>query len=210
MGIAIISTAITLIGGFMQYTNSRDMVDKEMRKEIYKLRRELKAEAKQIKELAQTDKLIPLTGTDQLKQFEKELRKGKSVKNQDTKELRKTLRQLRYINDLETSHLSGAVKGGKRFEPIRQTVEQLNEEQKKEFWQTYKELYREGPIYERFRYELYEIMDREWNKFDGLSPDQLVTAIKDLRDRIIDEFGGGLNNEDVDAIFGQELKELLR
>lgn len=194
----------------MQYTNSRDMVDKEMRKEIYKLRRELKAEAKQIKELAKTDKLIPLTGTDQLKQFEKELRKGKSVRRQDTKELRKSLRQIRYINDLETSHVDGAIKGGRRFEPIRKTVEQLNEEQKKEFWQTYKELYREGPIYERFRYELYEIMDREWNKFDGLSPEQLVTAIKDLRDRIIDEFGGGLNNEDIDAIFGQELKELLR
>lgn len=193
----------------MQYTNPRDMTDKEIRKEIYKLRRELKKEAKDLINLAEVDKLIPLTAVEQLNQFEEELRKGKSVKRQDTKELRKTLRQIRYINNLESSHVDGAIKGGRRFEPIRQTVEQLNEEQKKEFWQVYKDLYKEGPIYERFRYEIYEIMDKSWNAEYSASPEQLVTAIKDLRDAVIDVYGGGLSNEDIDAIFGEELKKLL-
>ena len=101
------------------------LTEKELRKSIYDLRRELRADIKEIRGLAKSDPLIPTYALTYMTDIEKYMR-NKAVKYMSFNELKNVYRELTYIRGLESSKVSSAISTGRRFEVLRPNLESLS------------------------------------------------------------------------------------
>ena len=130
---------------------SSTLSDKELRQEIYKLRRELRADIGEIKNEIKTDKSIPTYAVNDFKEAEKSMRQ-KSVRSMGRKDLVSTYRNLTYIRNLKSSTLEGArdvidsletVKNriklmGDVNQPLSNLLEQSSKSTTEKFWDIFK------------------------------------------------------------------------
>lgn len=193
----------------MQYSSYADMSDAELRKEIYKLSRDLYKEARLIKEAHRADPLIPDIKAKEVVKLKTDMRKN-PTKYMERKDLIKRARQIRYLNDLKTTRFSTAVGTGRQYEPIRQYVSKLSPEEKQEFFKVYQKLYERTSSYEKFKYELFEDMldYRKAVKGNEEMYQQLADIIIQARDTIDRDFYD-LEQSERDALFRESMQDLF-
>lgn len=184
---------------------SHDQNDKNLRRDIYALRRALRKDIKEIKELSKDDPLIPTDATSQMKALEKKMR-IKAVAKQNTKELLSTYRQLKYIRDLKSSTPSGAIRISETFQPLRERLSRYSKDKQNEFWSIYGGLYKHYSGFEKYKYEIIEYVDE---LFGTEYSDDILDEIRTLYDTILEQSGGRRSERDIDIRFTNELQNLL-
>lgn len=184
---------------------SHEQNDKSLRRDIYTLRRALRKDIKEVKELSKDDPLIPTDAISQMKELEKKMRVNSVVK-QDTKELLSTYRQLKYIRDLKSSTPSGAIRISETFQPIRERLSRYSKDKQNEFWTIYGDLYKHYSGFEKYKYEIIEYVDE---LFGTEYSDDILDEIRTLYDTILEQSGGQKSEQYVDIRFTNELQNLL-
>lgn len=135
---------------------SSQLTEKELRKEVYRLRRELRSSVKEVRELSRTSTTIPTYAIDKLKELERSYRQ-KSVKRMTKPELVSNYRALEYIRGLKSSTVSGAIEVGRKFEPFKEELNKLSKSERDLFWDVYQRFYSETRgTAERFKYEVFD------------------------------------------------------
>ena len=158
-----------------------DLTPDEMREEIYDLRRELRPRIREIREFSKVSR-IPQYAVKDMARLETAMRKT-SVRDMDEKQLRNTLRDLRYIESLETSTLEGAIETQEKFEPFKEKLEKLPEHIQQKYWDIYDEFYHsvgKGMEAERFKYEVFQ--SELINLMEQLAPNFTYSDDKDYKD----------------------------
>lgn len=184
---------------------SHEQNDKILRRDIYTLRRALRKDIKEVKELSKDDPLIPTDAISQMREIEKK-NKVKSVAKQNTKELLSTYRQLKYIRDLKSSTPSGAIRISETFQPIRERLSRYSKDKQNEFWNIYGDLYKHYSGFEKYKYEIIEYVDE---LFDTEYSEDILNEIRTLYDTILEHSGGRRSERDIDIRFTNEIQNLL-
>lgn len=185
--------------------------EKTLRRDIYALRRALRADISQVKayikehkrltkNIAKTEDMredyhiIPDVAVRKFKSIEKEM-KANPVRYMDKKELLSTYRQLKYIRGLKSSNIEGAVIIAEHFKSIATPLSKLSDEKLEKFWDTYEHLLDISAIYKYMRYEIFTGLADVASK-TNLNADELAQAIDNLYDKSV---RGELDiNEDTD------------
>lgn len=199
--------------------SSRDLTDKELRQEIYKLRRELRADMQDIRQALKSERNLPDYALRDFREAEKSMRE-KSVSKQDRKELQSTYRNLQYIRGLKSSKAENLQdvynKVTKRIDDVSKInnadlnyfLQHADKDVVKMFWDIYKGTF-EGAsgIRENFKYELFgTIVD--YIESGGLNEKYFALVVEALyRDTQLDSDGGF--NSDADIQFTEELRKLF-
>lgn len=139
----------------MAVGRSSRLTDKELRREIYSLRRTLKEDIKAVREASKLDPTIPRDAVKQYREIDKYM-KANPVSKMGLKELKSTYRQLGYIRELKSSTLEGAEKTADTFYPIKEFLDTLSPKLRDTFWDYYGKAYKENPFLENFKYEIME------------------------------------------------------
>lgn len=173
------------------------MTDKEIRKEIYDLRRELRADISEVNRLRNTsDSAIPTYATDRMKVLEREMRE-KSVKNMSRNELENVYRDLKYVRGLKSSTVEGAIKTGRTIEPLKEKLKTLSPDLQKNFWAIYSKLYGDTATeIDRFKYVIFE-SDLVDSIYQGMDVDDFTNTIEKLFREYLEiyETDGGIRRE---------------
>lgn len=191
--------------------SSRDLTDKELRQEIYKLRRELRADMREIRELLKSERNLPDYALRDFREAEKSMRE-KSVSKQDRKELQRTYRNLQYIRGLKSSkaqNLNEIYNNLKiHIDKIDTNLKNVDQNTVNKFWDIYKKVF-EGAsgIRENFKYEIFSTIS-DFMISGGESPEEFALKIEDLyRDVQLNSDGGFNSNADIQ--FTEELRKLF-
>lgn len=205
-----------------------ELNDKELRREIYALRRALRIDIKEVKKASKVVTEIPTYAATHLAKAEKEM-KAKSVCKREGAELSSIYRELKYIRGLKSSTLEGAIETAEKFEPIAKELKTLSEEKRKEFWDIYKKMYEDNPLYEKFKYEIFQINDEIFQgssanlddileedtiikdelDFTEVNKDTILTTIKSMYDETMEAQYGELTEAEKTVLFTKKLSNLL-
>lgn len=204
---------------------SSQLTEKELRKEIYRLRRELRASVKEVRELSRTSNLIPTYSVSKMRELERRYR-SKSVSNMTKAELVSNFRALEYIQGLKSSTVSGALEIAHKFEPFKNELNELPESDRKAFWDAYQRFYNETRgTAERFKYELFDtsVLRTITNRIrNGETASDIATTLVNIFNQSSAEYayrqqeiirgifegkGAGENNDVI--LFSSKLKNLL-
>lgn len=201
------------------------MDEKQLRKEIYNLRKNLRQDIKAVrgdfrtatsyaKELKNVDKEVEITSyptyaLDDMRKLEKLFRQ-KAVRYMDKKELQDTYRDLRYIRNLKSSTVEGAREVFENFQPIADKLGKLDEKERKAFWDIYKYARENKGLLEHFKYQLFnELVDsKAYVELKGNEE-----GIRSLAEKIQEKFhttykGGDYEQQQIS--FTNALKDLLQ
>lgn len=193
--------------------------DKELRQEIYKLRRDLREDLREVKEFSKAEVILPTYAVDHFKKAEKSMRE-KSVRSMDRKELESVYRQLHYIRGLKSSTVQGGLDAIATLESAKNRVAEIKDENLKymlskldrteldQFWKIYGKVFEGGDLAEQFKYEIWNtIIDyMEGGRFDEGT---FAKKISDLYESVqIDANTGGFA-DDAEILFTQALRELF-
>ena len=186
-----------------------DLTPEEMREEIYDLRRELRPRIREIREFSKVSR-IPQYAVNRMREIEKEMRET-SVKNMDEKQLRNTLRDLRYISELKTSTMEGAIETSEKFEPLRDKLNTLPEDVQRKFWKVYDNFYNLVGYdqAERFKYELFQSNLIDMVSGTDIDEKEVAKKIEEVYRRMTAITGGGGRTEDARLLFTDELRKLF-
>lgn len=205
-----------------------ELNDKELRREIYALRRALRTDIKEVKDISTVSSTIPTYATSHMTKAEEEMRL-KSIRKREGAELLSIYRELKYIRGLKTSTLEGALEVAEKFEPLAKELRTLSEVKRKEFWDIYKKMYEENPLYEKFKYDIFQINDEIFQgnsanvedvledetiikdkiDFDKVDKDTILTTIKSMYDETMEAQYGELSEAEKTVLFTEKLSNLL-
>lgn len=185
------------------------MTPKELRKEIYSLRRQLRTNLKGVRELQKFSPLVPRYATNKMKELEKQMRQT-SVRKMEEKELRNLYRDLNYISGLKSSTPAGAMETAERFEPLRQRLNNFSESLRDKFWRIYGKIYESsnGTI-DKFKYTIFEsdLIDEISSATDE---DELVQRIIEEYDETYKELSKNASDNERQQLFTQKLSTLFK
>ena len=182
-----------------------ELNDKELRREIYALRRALRTDIKEVRDISKSSPTIPTYAISHLSKAENEMR-TKSVKKREGAELLSIYRQLKYTRGLKSSTLEGALETAEKFEPIAEHLKSLSQEKRQEFWDIYGELYKHSSTLERFKYELFEYID---SKFGEDLPEDIASTLIEEYAKAVEGDYGTRTDEEIAIQFTSSLDELL-
>lgn len=184
------------------------MTDKQLKKEIFKLRKQLRQDIKEVRLLAKTNSLIPTTAIKKMSALEKTMR-DTAVSNMTPKQLRNLYRDLRYVRDLKSSTPHGAETTAQRFSPLEAKLKSLSPRTRRAFWEVYSKLYEEtnGQI-EQFKYALFES-----DLIDNISSGQsskLAIKIEDMFNELFKELPKSADESEYEELFLQKLSSIFK
>jgi len=160
----------------------------ETKQEIRKLIRNIGRRVKNIEELGF---IAPQYATQR---FHELTDNSKSLSDMTEKELNTLYRDLKYIDNLKSSTVKGAIDVGRNFEPIKQDLDTLSESTKKKFWEIYEKFYeRTAGTAEAYKYIVFEQNIDEI--FSGNTDvDDIVHKLIEAYDKSLMETGGDDEN----------------
>lgn len=119
---------------------------------------------------------LPTTAVDAVNELKRTL--PPTFAEMSDADLTKTLRQMRYIDQLKGSSVRGAKEVRARWTPIQNRLDDMSEEQRNDVWAIYSDLYNYNPTLQRFRYEIINmIIDKQ---FAGYTRSQTYEEIKKM------------------------------
>lgn len=190
---------------------SSNLSDKELRQEIYKLRRELRVDIGEIKREIKTDKTIPTYAVNDFKEAEKSMR-AKSVRSMGRKDLVSTYRNLTYIRNLKSSTLEGArdvidsletVKNriklmGDVNQPLSNLLEQSSKSTTEKFWDIFKRTFDgRADLRERYKYEIWNSI-ADYMEQGGTNNEEFSSMVEALYDKVLDNEYTDISFEEYD------------
>lgn len=176
----------------------QELDSKELRKETYKLRRELREDIKAVKELSKTAPFIPQYAVDLYKNVAKTMRE-KAIKYMTDSEVRNIYRDLKYISSLKSSTPEGAFDTAVKYEKnIGSFVKGLSEDERKEFFKFYDKAYGllTRQTAELFKYEIFDTMKVIYES-KSLTPEEFAEILEEKYKNIemkITQEGGYIND----------------
>lgn len=201
---------------------------KEIKKEIFRMRRELRSSLKEVRDFSRISYTLPTYALKDMREAEKIMRQ-KAVSKMTKKELISMYRKLSYIQGLKTSTLSGAIEVSKNFEPLRDRLGVTSPKNREKFWDIYRRFRSvTGGTGEKYKYLIFdtEIYDIIIDKLDtGETGEeitiQLLNALEETQEvkayreeKILkDIFEGKQTQIDrgyENVLFSEKLREILR
>ena len=151
---------------------------KNLRREIYSLRRELREDISEIRAKAKTDILLPTYAIDRMRKVEAYMKK-KSVAIMTERELLRTYRKLRHIRDLKTSTLSGAEKVVSNLVSVVPQIRELSDTQIKKLWSAYDKLVEQSRALSGYKYTVVNVLADVISK-KRISVDDLASRVEEI------------------------------
>lgn len=178
--------------------------------------RELKRQLKTLLEDLQTNIAEIGKHTDSASQYAvnkyKEIEKilPKNVlKMRDLKKIKSLYRDVKYISQLKTANLQGAEESYNLFEPVKQRLNLFSKDQvKSEFWDKFDQLYSETPMFEQYKYEVFDIISESMVK--GVPTDKILNDILKTFRKTYEELNekGRYTDEEMELKFSSKLDKL--
>lgn len=180
-----------------------NLTDKELRKEIRRLDKNLSRRIANIEGLGSS---APQYAINRYREATKDI---KSLSALSRKQLVTLHRDLRYINALKSSTVKGAKDVQTKFEPIRDKLSALSPDTRKKFWEIYGKLYEStGGTMENFKYEIFATnIDYIYG---GQDVDKAVMDIIEEYDKTLEQLGGSAGDEEIKLLFTQKLQTLRK
>ena len=180
-----------------------NLTDKELRKEIRRLDRNLSRRIANIEGLGSS---APQYAINRYREATKDVKSLSALSN---KQLVTLHRDLRYIDALKSSTVKGAKDVAIKFEPIREALEALSPNMRDKFWEIYGKLYeRTGNTMEGFKYEIFATnVDYIYG---GQEVDKAVFDIINAYDETREQLGGSARDEEIKLLFTQKLQTLRK
>lgn len=182
--------------------------DKALRHEIYAVRRELREDLKQVREIAKNQPHFPRYSLQHMSKLEKQMR-DVAVRDMSTTQLRTLYRDLNYIKSLKSSSVKGVTSMSFALEPIKEDLKTFSKTKQKEFWDMYGRLYQVYSESSRFKYEIIPLAFeyfQQGGKIDNIT-DKFETL---LRETIKSSGGGFANNETFRLRFTEGLRDIFK
>lgn len=180
--------------------------EKSLRKDIYKLRRELRSDLKEVRGASKLSSLIPTEALSHMTKVEREMR-DISVRKMGTRDLLSTYRQLKYIRGLKSSTIEGAEKSAKLWTPIKEHLDAFSKDTRDEWWNAYGEIYKNWSTMDKFKYTIFEYVDKA---FTGDNAEEIKAKLVTEIDKILEAARGELPQDEVDLRISNKLQELLQ
>ena len=159
--------------------NTKD--EKELRREIYSLRRELRQDLKKVRELSKEDVLLPKTALKQMAKAEAVMRK-KSIKDMPLSQLQSMYRRLRHIRELKSSTYEGATGQVQHLVSIIPNIRNLSKPQLDKLWEAYDKLVGQNLLLKDYKYEVYGAIIDVITK-TRISAEELAIRVDELYDK---------------------------
>lgn len=156
---------------------------KELRREIYSLRKIIRSDIRQVKNAAKDNHLIPQSAINQMRKLEQKMRQTAVSKMTGT-QLRSTYRGLMHIHGLKSGTLEGATKVAERLQGLLSQAQQLTPQQLRKTWEVYHKLVEQSAIFQKYKYEILEVVPDVVTK-TRLSADELAIRIEKLYDQTV-------------------------
>lgn len=167
--------------------------EKELRREIYSLRRELRQDLREVRAFAKEEILAPKSALKKMTNVENYMRK-KSVSKMNKEELQSTYRKLKYIRELNSSTLEGATRQVEHLGSIIPNINKLSKRQLDKLWSTYEKIVGGNTSLIDYKYDIYGgIVDVISNS--NISSDELAIRVEQLYDKVHRE--GQVDEDDV-------------
>ena len=185
---------------------SSQLTDEQLRKEIYKLRRVLRPDIREVRAAAKTSPDIPTDAVTQMAKLETAMRKT-AVRKMTRKELNTTWRQLSYIRGLKSSKLEGAQEMTQSFQPFRERMSNLSKDYQDVVWKAFNRFYNYAgqTIAEQFKYEIFLSnltqvvrLEETEKKEREKEIEEVAGSLGALLSKATEDLELGLNKEDED------------
>lgn len=177
---------------------------KSLRKDIYKLRKSLRENIREVGEASKASSLIPTDAVQQMRKLEKQMRE-KAVSKLNTSELTTLYRKLKYVDNLKSSTLEGAKTTAERWTPIKRNLDSLSQEQRDKWWGIYENLYKYYSGFQNYKYDIFNVID---SNFGTDYNENIVGNIIDAYDEILMN-SENMTDAEIMLLFTEKLKELL-
>lgn len=156
---------------------SHNKSDKELRKDINELRKELREDIRGVENYIkslQPSEFMPKVAVNKFHELDKTI-KEKGISNMSTEELKTVYRDLEYIRTLKTSTVEGAIKSKQLWQPIEEKLANFGKREKRRFFKAYDKLYEEIPVVMQFKYQLFDIAS---SKAKEMTQKELINHMK--------------------------------
>lgn len=155
--------------------------EKELRREIYSLRRELRKDLKKVREFSKEDILAPKTALKHMAKAEAIMRKT-SVSKMKPPQLNSMYRKLKHIRDLKSSTYEGAVRQVNNLVSIIPKIRNLTKEQLDKMWEAYDKLVGQNLLLKDYKYDVYDGVIDVITK-TRISADDLAIRVDEIYDK---------------------------
>lgn len=181
----------------------------QLRREIYSLRRGLRADIKEIKTEIGEDGIYPTWAIDQMRPVETLMRK-KAVKYMKKGELQSIYRKLTHIRQLKTSKLEGVKSVAEHLKSNIPNITKLSNEQLKKLWASYGKLVGELKILKDYKYDVYTALADVATQAE-LSDEELAIRVESLYNKatrgVLDD---NETTDETDKILLRSFEPILR
>ena len=137
------------------------------------------------------------------------LPKGRELRKLDKKQLQSFYRDIKYISNLKSSTVKGALATKNKFEPIRDRLNTLSKTQQEKFWEIYGKFYETNATMEKFKYEIFnESIDEV---FGATETDKIVQDIIDEYNETLKDLGSEADVEQIrKKLFTNKLDKMYK
>lgn len=170
--------------------------------EVARLNRNLSRRLKNISKIPNDYRLE----NDALSKYEKlKNETNKTPSKMSDKELRSYYRDLKYIDSLKTASYKGAVSAANNFKSFEKHMSYLSPNTRDKLWGIYGKLYeRHGDVIDRFKYNIFDLIDRKVIGGD-MDDESLLNNIISAFENAYGE-SGSYTSKDFDKKFEKELE----
>lgn len=181
--------------------SSREMTDRELKREIRRISRNLS------KRISNLERLGITTSRETIRKYHELEAEIAALNILDRKELTQLYRDINYINNLKTSTVRGSLKAQINFRPIEEYISELSEEDNKTFWHAYNTLVEDRMISNYFKYEAMKIARIIFEK--KLNATEVRESfIKNLHD-IQRKYGASISDDKFRNIVNKEINDIF-
>lgn len=131
---------------------------------------------------------------------------SQSLHSMDDKQILNLHRDLRYINSLKSSYVTGSKEYETFWQPIKEKIDALSDSTKAKLWAMYDHIYRISPFYERFKYTI--ISAATVQTYSGnTDAEDFGVKIEKLYNEIMRDGGFSMSDEEFTIKFNEKLYE---
>lgn len=153
--------------------------EKNLRRDIYALRRELKYDIRDVREAHKKDFLIPDYAVKHMTDLNRIFR-NKSVRAMDYTELLKVYRKMLNIRGLKSSTLEGATNARNSLINAIPKLSELNEKQADKMWSAYERLVEQNAALSQYKYDIYNAIADVALQVKNLSVDDIASKVDEI------------------------------
>lgn len=177
-------------------------------KDIRRLEKNVRARVKEIEERED----LPQFGAESFRKYEKRVQNF--LKEKDATRLSQLSeaqlaiisRDIRYLNQLKSTSIKGAIQAKEMYLPIKERLDVLSPEQRHKFWETYNKVVERYAGMDKFKYDIQGVIID--SVYDGEEVDSVVNKIFEQYDTVLEGLGDEATDEKIKIRFTSKLKSL--